>query len=88
MDLRIDTNTSLTPDTNGEVTWTFTTVFEDDPIVTAITVGENADSNVSISAISKTAVTLQTGPLPGGGTTISATAISSTFKRRPPMILS
>jgi len=85
MDIRIDTNT-LTPDTNGEVTWTFTTAFEDSPIVTATALGENADANVSITAVSRTAVTLQTGPLPGGDT-ISAMAIGSTAGRRPPMIL-
>ena len=85
MDLRIDTNTSLISDSNGEATWTFTTVFEDNPIVTAIIVGDNADSNIIISALSKAAVTLQTSF--AGGDKIHATAISSTASRRPPMIL-
>ena len=91
MDLRIDNNTSLTPDANGAATWTFTTVFIDDPIVTAIVVGELADANVYISAISKTAVTFQTN-LPAefvAGATIYAHAISATARRRsPPMLLS
>ena len=85
MDLRIFTGTT-TPNSTGVATLSFSPTFEDVPVISAITVGENADSNVFVSALSRTSVTFQISRDvvdESDDITIHVTAISSTAMRRP-----
>ncbi len=85
MDLRIFTGT-VAPDSNGAATLSFTPAFEDNPIISAIAMGTDADSNVFVSALSKTSVTFQISRDvvdESDDITIHVTAISSTAMRRP-----
>ena len=84
MDLRIFTGTA-SPDNSGAATVTFSPAFEDNPVISAIAVGADADASVSISAVSKTSVTLQTRNAvdESDDITIYVTAIAPTAMRRP-----
>ena len=84
-DLLIFTTTA-TPNTSGIAIIDLSSAgFLEIPVVTAIAVGADADSNVYISATSKTSVTVETRD--GADITFHVTAISSTAKRHRPWML-